>query len=86
VYNDRMSVHLIQEIDRFLAEFPLSEHRFGFLAANNGRLVERLRKNRRIWPDTEQRVRKFMIERRKMEEMKREKRRRKAAGADQVLA
>lgn len=42
----------------------IGEHRFGILAANNGRLVERLRSGGRIWPDTESQVREFMRERR----------------------
>jgi hypothetical protein len=59
-----MSVHLIQEIDAFLAEFGIGEHRFGILAAKNGRLVERLRSGGRVWPETEQQVREFMNQRR----------------------
>ena len=55
-----MSVHLIRDIDEFLAEFQVSEYRFGFLAAKNGRLVERLRKKGRVWPETEQEVRNYM--------------------------
>lgn len=51
---------LLQEIEAFLPEAGIGEHRFGILAANNGRLVERLREGRRIWPDTEQRVREFI--------------------------
>lgn len=59
-----MSVQLIQEIDEFLAQSGLGEHRFGILAANNGRLVERLRSGGRVWPETEERIRQFMTERR----------------------
>lgn len=59
-----MSVQLLSEIEAFLAEFGIGEHRFGILAANNGRLVERLRSGGRVWPETEDRVRKFMAERR----------------------
>ena len=59
-----MSVQLIDEIDGFLAEFDIGEHRFGILAASNGRLVERLRLGGRVWPETEERIRNFMSERR----------------------
>jgi hypothetical protein len=59
-----MSVHLIKEIDAFLAEFELGEHRFGILAARNGRLVERLRSGGRVWPETEKDIRDFMARRR----------------------
>ena len=51
---------LISEIERFMAERGISEHRFGILAVKNGRLVERLRSGGRIWPDTEERIREFM--------------------------
>lgn len=63
-----MNGHLLSEIDRFLADAGISEHRFGILAASNGRLVERLRNGGRIWPETEQRVRTFMSERRQRQE------------------
>jgi len=59
-----MNDELLHDIDAFLAAAGIGEHRFGILAANNGRLVERLREGRRIWPDTEQRVRDFMASRR----------------------
>lgn len=59
-----MSVQLLSDIEQFRAEFRMGEHRFGILAANNGRLVERLRAGGRVWPETEDRVRKFMAERR----------------------
>jgi hypothetical protein len=55
-----MSVHLISEIDAFLAEFRIGEFRFGLYAANNGRLVERLRSGGRVWPETEERIRAYM--------------------------
>ena len=51
-----MHQSLLTQIDAFLAETGLSEYRFGFLAAKNGRLVERLKAGRRIWPDTEAQV------------------------------
>lgn len=59
-----MKRDLISEIDAFLAEFRLSEYRFGLLAVNNGRLVERLRGGGRIWPETEEKVRKFIASKR----------------------
>jgi hypothetical protein len=66
-----MSVQLISEIDLFLHEFGIGEHRFGMLAANNGRLVERLRSGGRVWPETEERIRSFMNERRHNSKFKR---------------
>jgi len=65
-----MSNDLLTEIDKFLAETGMGEHRFGLLAANNGRLVERLRTPRqngqpsRVWPETEEQVRSFIASRR----------------------
>lgn len=55
---------LLAEIDAFMAEFGIGEHRFGILACKNGRLVERLRAGRRIWPETEDHIREFMAGRR----------------------
>ncbi|NSY17228.1 hypothetical protein [Neorhizobium sp. AL 9.2.2] len=60
-----MSTNLLIEIEKFMADAQIGPHRFGILAANNGRLVDRLREGRRVWPDTEQQVRKFMREYRK---------------------
>lgn len=61
-----MAQSLISEIDAFVAELGLSEHRVGILLANNGRLIERLRAGRRVWPETEAAIRAAMTaERRK---------------------
>lgn len=54
---------LLKQIDVYLAESGLSEHRFGILAVSNGRLVERLRAGRRVWPETEERILMFLAER-----------------------
>lgn len=61
-----MRPNLLSEIGDFLRETGLSEYRFGFLAVRNGRLVERLREGGRIWPDTEDKVRAFIIAERRM--------------------
>jgi len=52
-----MDRSLLTEIDSFIAETGLSEHRVGVLLAANGRLLPRLRKGGRVWPDTEQKIR-----------------------------
>mgnify|MGYP000855388980 CR=1 FL=1 len=63
-----MNNELLADIERFLAVSKMGEHRFGILAANNGRLVERLRAGRsggkpaRVWPETERAIRAFMVE------------------------
>lgn len=51
---------LLTEIERYMRLNKIGPHRFGILAVKNGRLVERLRAGRRIWPDTEQQIRDFM--------------------------
>lgn len=56
-----VSQNLLPEIERFLAETGMGEFRFGLLSARNGRLVERLRKGRRVWPETESQIRAYMI-------------------------
>lgn len=63
-----MSNELLTDIEAFLSETGMSEYRFGYLAARNGRLVERLRakttaergKPVRVWPETEEKVRDFI--------------------------
>jgi hypothetical protein len=55
---------LLQEIDSFLASDGkgLSETAFGIKAVNDGKFIPSLRDGRRIWPETAERVRKFMDE------------------------
>lgn len=66
-----MQHDLLTEIDGFLAETGMGDARFGFLAARNSRLMERLRqgvtpkgKPVLIRPETEEQIRQFMAERR----------------------
>lgn len=56
-----MHQKLLTEITEFLSESGLSGYRFGLLAAKNGRLVERLRSGKRVWPETEAQVRNFIM-------------------------
>lgn len=60
-----MAQTLIHEIREFLAETGLSAYRFGFKAARNGRLVERLEAGNPILNTTEQRVREFIKQERR---------------------
>lgn len=53
--------NLLNEIDAFKQQTGLSDFRIGFLAAKNGRLVERLRNGGRVWPETEEQVRAFIV-------------------------
>lgn len=63
---------LLKEVSEFLAETGMGEYRFGLLSVSNGRLLEQLRKTRkngqpsRVWPETETKIRAFMmVERRR---------------------
>ncbi|MGS4945547.1 hypothetical protein ACVDG3_08715 [Meridianimarinicoccus sp. RP-17] len=55
---------LLPQVELFLRETGMSAYRFGFCAVSNGRLVERLRLRRRIWPETRARVERFMADER----------------------
>lgn len=60
-----MNPKLLTDIDDFLAETGMTAGYFGWKAARNWRLVERLKDGRRVWPETEAEVRGFMISERK---------------------
>lgn len=53
-------IPLLNEIDAFLDAHGMAESRFGDLALNDKPFVAQLRKGRRVWPETEARVRLFM--------------------------
>lgn len=66
-----MNTKLLSEIEKFMSEAKLGPHRFGLLAAKNGRLVDRLREGRRVWPETEKQVLAYIAaERRKSSKAK----------------
>ena len=56
---------LLSEIDQFLAEFPMGVSYFGKVSTGNSEVVQRLREGRRVWPETEQKMRDFMRRRRR---------------------
>jgi hypothetical protein len=56
-----MSNSLLSDIQSFLAESGMSASYFGRCACGNSELVERLKSGRRVWPDTEVRVRAWML-------------------------
>lgn len=56
-----MQTQLLKDIDAFLAERPMPDWKFGFQAVKNADLVSRLRGGGRVWPDTEVRIRAFML-------------------------
>lgn len=55
-------IPLLDEIDTFVRVNQLSESAFGRLAVNDWKLLRQLRAGRRLWPDTEARVRSFMAD------------------------
>lgn len=57
-----MKPDLLAEIETHMERCGIGPHRFGILAVNNGRLVERLRAGKRNWPETITKVRKYLDE------------------------
>lgn len=55
-----MTHPIVPEIDSFLKVHKMAESYFGRKAANDWKLVRQLRAGRRLWPDTEARIRTFM--------------------------
>ena len=55
-----MTHPIILEIDSFIKTNKMAESYFGRKAANDWKLVRQLRAGRRLWPDTETRIRTFM--------------------------
>lgn len=54
--------NLATDIEKFLSETGLAESTFGEKALNDRHFVKQLRKGRRVWPETEQKIRAFMSE------------------------
>lgn len=66
-----MTNNLLADVENFMAETGLSEHRVGILLARNGRLIERLRDpKRRIWPETAAAIRAALREQRALRKQK----------------
>lgn len=57
-----MSDHpLLTEIDAFCDAHGITEAKFGVIALKDWKFVRQLRDGRRLWPETETKVRKFMV-------------------------
>lgn len=57
---------LLTDIEKFIAAHGMTESGFGRAAAKDWKLVQQLRgtperKPRRLWPETEHRIRQFML-------------------------
>jgi hypothetical protein len=55
--------HLLTDIEAFLAKTKMGHAYFGKVAAGNSELVSRLRGGGRVWPETEMKVRAYMLAR-----------------------
>jgi hypothetical protein len=53
---------ILQDIELFMEEYGLGATTFGDKAMGDRHLVRQLRAGRRLWPETEAKVRKFMAE------------------------
>lgn len=58
-------VDLLSDVERFLAASSMSPTRFGDEALGDRHFVRQLRAGRRVWPETELKVRAFMRDFRK---------------------
>lgn len=56
---------LLSEIDAFLSKTGMSPTYFGKAAVGNSELVRRLRGGGRVWPETEAKIRSFILTREK---------------------
>lgn len=57
-----MQTDLLTEIETFLTRSGMSTTAFGLGAIRDGKLVTDLRNGRRLWPETEARVRQWMAD------------------------
>jgi hypothetical protein len=58
------SKSLLNEIEAFLAAQPMGESAFGKTAVGNSELIRRLRSGGRVWPETEMKVRAYILSKR----------------------
>lgn len=62
--------NLLSEIEAFLAETGMGPSYFGKQAIGNSEVVTRLRDGRRVWPETSNRLRAFMLAHRRIAQTK----------------
>lgn len=58
-----MANELLTDIRAFLEQSGMGPSYFGKVACGNSELVDRLESGRRVWPETEEKVRTFIAER-----------------------
>ena len=61
IIGDMIPHPILSEIDAFLRIHKLSESAFGRLSVNDWKLIRQIKAGRRLWPDTEARIRTFMV-------------------------
>lgn len=59
-FMDHVEPPLIEQIEAFVSDTGMSPVTFGREAMNDPHFVRDLRKGRRLWPETEARVRRFL--------------------------
>jgi hypothetical protein len=59
-YTTSAMENLLDQIDLFCATHGMKPTRFGALALNDKALVAQLRKGRRLWPETSDKIVRFM--------------------------
>ena len=52
---------LLADIERFLTETNMGPSYFGKVAVGNSEVVHRLRAGKRVWPETEVKLRAFIV-------------------------
>lgn len=57
-----MQNDLLTDVETFLERYRMAESAFGREALNDWAFVKEIRSGRRVWPETEAKVRKFMAE------------------------
>lgn len=57
---ENQKTDLMTAIDDFLSVTGMGPSYFGKVAANNSELVSRLKRGRRVWPETEQKIRDYI--------------------------
>lgn len=53
---------ILHDIEHFLSKNGIGAATFGQMAMNDRHLVQQLRRGRRLWPETEAKVRNFIAE------------------------
>ena len=61
---NHLNTELLAEVDAFLAETGMGQSYLGKAAVGNSEIVSRLRSGGRVWPETADKLRAYMLEKR----------------------